>query len=744
MMGMRPKFAGYGQLAKTAVRAVSNVVSIPAPVQGWNARDSIAAMQPLDAVQMTNFFPATTTVNLRFGYSQYATGLTGQAETVMAYSGEDSTQLFAIASGNVYDVTSPGYAGNYLALPSASGDYASTPDSAALDITGNIEIILYAAAPDWTPASSQAIVSKWLATGNQRSYQIILFNTGMVGLMVSTLGTAASIISGNSTVAVGASDGEGRWLRFTRDVTSGAVNIYTSTDAPGTARASISWTQLGAQIATSAGGAFSSTAELESGQNNAGLGIGFPGKIYSIYVYNGIGGTLVASMVANDTTVGDTSWISVLTGETWTVQGAASVAGGVDVIGLSNSRWQYTNFANTGGAYLCMVNGLDKYRVYDGTAWHADGDGSPYDITGVNSTDLADIHVFKSRIWFVEKASLKVWYLALDAIGGPATLLDLRGVFQLGGYIEAMATWTLDAGYGVDDYAVWITSNGEVAVYQLTDPTTATGIALIGIWAIGSPVGRRCMIKYRGDNLIICQDGVYPMAAALQSSRLDPRVSITDKIQNAISQAVTSYGNNFGWQLLQFPQQNMIILNVPVSEGADQQQYVMNTITGAWCNFIGWGANCWELYNDQPYFGGNGFVGLAWNGNSDAGQNINGNALQAFNAFRSPGLKKRYSRIRPFLYTNGSPTIYANLNINFDVSDPTTPLVVIPVSYQRWDIGLWDNSLWGSGLVINQNWQGANGVGEWAAPRLKVATLGVEVQWAATDIVYERSPTPTA
>jgi hypothetical protein len=103
---------------------------------------------------------------------------------------------------------------------------------------------------------------------------------------------------------------------------------------------------------------------------------------------------------------------------------------------------------------------------------------------------------------------------------------------------------------------------------------------------------------------------------ALQSSRLDPRVSITNKIQYAVSQAVSLYSQNFGWCLLYYPKQNQLIMNVPIQAG-QQQQYVMNNITQSWCNFTGWAATSWELFNDNPYFGGNGYVAAAWNGTSD-------------------------------------------------------------------------------------------------------------------------------
>jgi hypothetical protein len=44
----------------------------------------------------------------------------------------------------------------------------------------------------------------------------------------------------------------------------------------------------------------------------------------------------------------------------------------------------------------------------------------------------------------------------------------------------AMGTWTLDAGYGVDDYAVFITNNGEAIVYKGSDPSDPNDWSLIG------------------------------------------------------------------------------------------------------------------------------------------------------------------------------------------------------------------------------------------------------------------------
>ena len=87
----------------------------------------------------------------------------------------------------------------------------------------------------------------------------------------------------------------------------------------------------------------------------------------------------------------------------------------------------------------------------------------------------------------------------------------MSSVAQLGGYLVAAGTWTIDAGYGVDDNLVFITSNGEVIVYSGTDPSDITKFALVGVWRIGKPVGKRCLMKYGGDMIILTYNGLYPL-----------------------------------------------------------------------------------------------------------------------------------------------------------------------------------------------------------------------------------------
>ena len=95
---------------------VSSFKSYPAPVGGWNARDALAQMKPIDAVALENWYPKTSYVEIRGGYADHATGMTGNGKTLAPYNSiSGSNKLFAITNSGVYDVSSAGAVGSSVA-----------------------------------------------------------------------------------------------------------------------------------------------------------------------------------------------------------------------------------------------------------------------------------------------------------------------------------------------------------------------------------------------------------------------------------------------------------------------------------------------------------------------------------------------------------------------------------------------------------------------------------------------------
>jgi hypothetical protein len=201
-------------------------------------------------------------------------------------------------------------AGNYLYLSGVGGNLLIVPDEAALDITGDIDIRLSVSLDDWTPASDMALIQKWVATGDQRSYRLDLLTTGRLRLFWSETGAAATIRTADSTVAPTISDGSPLWVRATLDVDNGAsgrtIQFFTSSDGA-------SWTQLGATVTqASVTSIYAGTGQVECGSSVAG-------KFYRAQVFNGIDGTKVLDVDTSVITTGAATSFTALTGQTVTI-----------------------------------------------------------------------------------------------------------------------------------------------------------------------------------------------------------------------------------------------------------------------------------------------------------------------------------------------------------------------------------------------------------------------------------------
>jgi hypothetical protein len=582
-------------LLQKAKQNTAKTASVPAPLGGWNARDSIAEMNPMDAVQMINFFPTPTDIQLRKGYTKKSIGITGSVNTVITYPVGTSYKLFAFAGTKIYDASTSTATVVFDGLSSSKMQFVNFSNSAGnwiVACNGQDPVVVY----DGT---------RWFFLATTSTAQTISTIT-RVGT-TATLTTAAphNLITGNEVVISGATSSE-----------YNGTYVITKTGA-------------------------------------------------STFTY-----VMATTPAAN-----------------------ASVVGSYTVLG----------------------------------------------ITGVNSNTFVNVNLFKNRLYFTQIDTLACWYLDVNAIAGVAAPLYFGGIARNGGYLQAMGTWTIDAGQGADDYAVFVTSMGEIIVYNGTDPTTAATWLLKGVWQLGQTFSRRCFTKWGGDLLLLTQDGLVPLAAALQSSRLDPRINITDKIYYAVSQAATTYYANFGWQVLYYASENMLILNIPISGG--MEQYVMHTITKAWARFTGIQAYCFvNSVDNDIHFGGDGFVGTFYDGFSDNGNNITGAVQQAYSYFDTPGQLKRFTLVRPILQTdNGLPTVLCNISTDFQPVDNLGQVSFNPsiINTGKWDSATWDNKNWGGGLVTTKFWQGVTGLGFTGSINMTVASQGIEFRWASTDYVME-------
>jgi len=413
----------------------------------------------------------------------------------------------------------------------------------------------------------------------------------------------------------------------------------------------------------------------------------------------------------------------------------AGTVGAAVVTGQTSAQWQDANVTTAGGSFLYLVNGADKPQLFNGTTWTAiDGASSP-SITGVTTTSLVHVCVFKSRLYFVVRNSMTVAFLPVGQVGGAAGTLDLSSVFRNGGSIQACYTWTVDAGAGADDHFVVLSTNGEVAVYRGSNPGSGGDFSIIGVFQLGRPLGRRCAAKYGGDLAVNTTEGVFPLGRGLLSASVDRRVALTDKIQNSVSIAANSFSSAFGWQLCLFPEENMMLLNVPATGGA--YQFAQNTITGAWTKFTGWNANVLLRASTGLYYADNTKVYKAWVSNVDVSAPIQADCLPAFNYFGNKAFNKYFTMVRPYILTSGNPTASYGLNTNYLAQDPQGTLSFVAPTGMVWGTMTWGTMVWGGGLRSTTGWNTVGAVANSAALRLKVQNNGAEVRFTNVDYVYQ-------
>lgn len=224
----------------------------------------------------------------------------------------------------------------YLDMPTLGtttydGSTVWAPDSAALDITGDIDVAVDVDFHDLVGRRGHILLSKYNGgASNQRSWCFTTTITRQLQLIWSTDGTSTNRIFATCPVQINPT---GRvQYRVTLDVNNGSggwtASFYvgTGTDVSGP------WSLLGTTSGTGTTSIFASTARVECGTvTNAASWLTFlngtdsdpfVGWFYGATIRNGIGGTLVAFMNAYQQTAGTTSWTDTVS-NTWTVTGSS-------------------------------------------------------------------------------------------------------------------------------------------------------------------------------------------------------------------------------------------------------------------------------------------------------------------------------------------------------------------------------------------------------------------------------------
>lgn len=418
------------------------------------------------------------------------------------------------------------------------------------------------------------------------------------------------------------------------------------------------------------------------------------------------------------------------------------VAPTADVTSLTSGDWSQVQFATPGGQFVVIVNGADEMQQYNGSAWTQINAASTPAITGVATADLTFVWSHKRRLWFVEDGTLSAWYLPVNSIAGAATEFPLDGVFKLGGKLLFGGTWSQDSGDGLDDYAIFVTDQGEIAAYQGTDPSSASTWALIGVYKIGRPLNKNAWFRAGGDFVILTEDGIVPVTEAVSKDRAALQVAaITAPIEDLWQDIIVARDVAFQFSASLWATKTRLLIGAPDPAGGTIV-LAANTRTGAWSTVTGWDVQCSTIWQDRFIFGNAaGEVVRGDVGGTDQGASFEGTYVPKFQEFGA-GAEKVASHARVIFQSEeaSSPSLgcFADYQIGqFPVSQAPTS-----TGGDVWGTGVWGTSIWGASGTLNSSlqWQGVAAQGFALAPSLIVQSNQITAstfRLVATVLRYE-------
>lgn len=432
----------------------------------------------------------------------------------------------------------------------------------------------------------------------------------------------------------------------------------------------------------------------------------------------------------------DDNWLVTDTGDTF---GENSTEGKEVASGQTGGDWVVVQFATSGGVFLRGVNGEDTPIVYDGSTW-----GTTPAITGAVPEDLNYVWVYKSRLFFVEKNSLNAWYLPVDSIGGAATKFPLGGVFTLGGRLLFGASWSLGEGAsgGLSAQCVFVSSEGEVAVYQGSDPGSPSDWSLVGVYRIGKPLGKQAHIRAGGDLVIATDIGFVPLSQAIQRdyAALSPS-AVSFPIEDAWREAV-ELRSGTEWHCEVWPEKQMVVVALPTINEQPATWFVANTRTGAWGRFTTWDANCMEVFKGRLFFGSqDGRIVEANVTGQDEGNPFTGAYVPLFDDLRTPGSMKIAEMCRAVLRSGVKLNELVSIQTDFEVDLPSAPDATQIDATGTWGSAIWGEAVWGQAAATSthQDWHSVGGYGYAFAPSVQVTSgnlVPLDAEIIRTDITY--------
>ena len=431
------------------------------------------------------------------------------------------------------------------------------------------------------------------------------------------------------------------------------------------------------------------------------------------------------------------------------VEGGGSMNGVSPMIALSRAPFaglmSTVQFTTAAGQFLIACSEVDGAFIFNGLVWtkmtKSGGSGGSGGVGIIDNKDPAlfvQVCAYKKRLMFVERNSTRAWIMAdVGTVGGAVVLFDFGPLFRFGGMLLAMINWTGDAGDGIDDRLVVLSSSGDLVIYEGIDPTSINGFQNVGTWYIGAPpIGRRCFTTAGGNVFILTVFGVIPVANVIQGgldtmdSAGSEYVQQLRKIQQLLNDDFDNMTHLLGWEIMHVPHKAWIHIARPVMIQGEYVQYVFQEHNLAWSRCLDIPAITFGRRLDELYAGTeDGRVLRVHDGSTDGmdlngegGQEVRGICTPAFGYFGDPALLKQALMLRVNFVANIDPGYVITMNTDFTLEIPSAAPAPGSSVGSLWGQSFWDKATWAGSAGSFGQWRSVEAMGYALTPSIWVAS----------------------
>lgn len=425
------------------------------------------------------------------------------------------------------------------------------------------------------------------------------------------------------------------------------------------------------------------------------------------------------------------------------------------VSGQLSGNYSTVQMANAGGDWLIVVNDAGNFPLrYDGTSWvtlNTDQITGPAGTQVENGEALVNVCKYRNRLFFIEKNSMNAWYLGIDSIAGSLSLIPLSGAATKGGKLLFCASWSVDAGDGLDDKLVFVTTEGEALIFSGSNPSDANNWRQEGRYQIPKPMGMNAHISLGGDLLIATIEGIVPLSAAISKDAEQLELAmITRNIRKTWRDEALSK-NSLPWTMARWDEAGVMFVTWPGGKVGARYCAVVNTGTGAWARLPGYDATCFIKQGPNLFFGTQtGAIMQADRTGYDDGVPYVCTIVGGWEIFQTPPATVIWHQARAAFSARPGETFQPQLAATTDyiVTIPQPPPAGLdPGTLDLWDQGLWDQAKWDGPAppkptIRNTGWTSIGQTGFSHAPIVQITMAQQakpQIELISIGVTYERA-----